>query len=82
MAADSALIRATEEPHRVEQNLNNSMSAAYLNYKNNLEALEHYCRTFCPIRFGHIAVPTIVAKSTPMRRLAMWSAPEQRWPRM
>ena len=48
MAAESALIRATEEPHRVEQNLTNTLAAAYMNYKNSLEALEYYRRYILP----------------------------------
>jgi cobalt-zinc-cadmium efflux system outer membrane protein len=48
MAAESALVRATEEPHRVEQNLTNTLAAAYTNYKNNLDALEYYRRFILP----------------------------------
>jgi cobalt-zinc-cadmium efflux system outer membrane protein len=48
MAAESALIRASEEPHRVEQSLSNTLAAAYMNYKNNLEALEYYRRYILP----------------------------------
>jgi cobalt-zinc-cadmium efflux system outer membrane protein len=48
MAAEGALIRATEEPHRVEQNLTNTLAAAYVNYKNNLDALEYYRRYILP----------------------------------
>jgi cobalt-zinc-cadmium efflux system outer membrane protein len=48
MAAEGALIRATEEPHRVEQNLSNALSVAYMNYKTNLEALEYYRRYILP----------------------------------
>jgi cobalt-zinc-cadmium efflux system outer membrane protein len=48
IAAESALIRATEEPHRVEQNLTNTLAAAYTNYKNNLDALEYYRRFILP----------------------------------
>jgi cobalt-zinc-cadmium efflux system outer membrane protein len=42
MAAEGALIRASEEPHRVELNLTNALAVAYANYKNNLDALEYY----------------------------------------
>ncbi len=48
IAAESALVRATEEPHRVEQNLTNTLAAAYMNYKNNLDALEYYRRFILP----------------------------------
>jgi cobalt-zinc-cadmium efflux system outer membrane protein len=48
MAADGALLRAEEEPHRVQQNLTNSLAAAYANYKNNLDALEYYRRYILP----------------------------------
>ena len=48
MAAESALVRAEEEPHRVEQNLTNALAAAYVNYKNNLESLEYYRRYILP----------------------------------
>jgi cobalt-zinc-cadmium efflux system outer membrane protein len=48
MAAEGALIRASEEPHRVEMNLTNTLAAAYTNYKNNLEALEYYRRYILP----------------------------------
>jgi cobalt-zinc-cadmium efflux system outer membrane protein len=48
MAAESALVRAEEEPHRVELNLTNTLAAAYANYKNNLDALEYYRRYILP----------------------------------
>ena len=48
IAAEGALIRAQEEPHRVEMNLTNTLAAAYMNYKNNLEALEYYRRYILP----------------------------------
>jgi cobalt-zinc-cadmium efflux system outer membrane protein len=48
MAAEGALIRAQEEPHRVEMNLTNTLATAYMNYKNNLEALEYYRRYILP----------------------------------
>jgi cobalt-zinc-cadmium efflux system outer membrane protein len=48
MAAESALIRAEEEPHRVQQNLTNTLAAAYANYKNNLDALDYYRRYILP----------------------------------
>jgi cobalt-zinc-cadmium efflux system outer membrane protein len=48
MAAEAALVRAQEEPHRVELNLTNTLAAAYMNYKTNLEALEYYRRYILP----------------------------------
>jgi cobalt-zinc-cadmium efflux system outer membrane protein len=48
MAAESALIRAEEEPHRAERNLTNTLAAAYVNYKTNLDALEYYRRYILP----------------------------------
>ena len=48
MAAEGALIRASEEPHRVEMNLTNTLATTYMNYKNNLEALEYYRRYILP----------------------------------
>ncbi|MGO9114925.1 MAG: TolC family protein [Thermoguttaceae bacterium] len=48
MAAEGALIRASEEPHRVEMNLTNTLATAYMNYKTNLEALEYYRRYILP----------------------------------
>jgi cobalt-zinc-cadmium efflux system outer membrane protein len=48
IAAQAALERASEEPHRVEVSLTNSFAAAYLGYKNNLDALEYYRRNILP----------------------------------
>ncbi len=48
LAAESALVRAEEEPHRVQLNLTNTLAAAYMNYKNNLDALEYYRRYILP----------------------------------
>jgi len=42
IAAESALVRAEEEPHRVQMNLTNTLATNYVNYKNNLDALEYY----------------------------------------
>ena len=47
-SAEAALVRALEEPHRVELNLTNSLATAYANYKNNLAALESYRRDILP----------------------------------
>jgi cobalt-zinc-cadmium efflux system outer membrane protein len=48
IAAESALVRATEEPHRVEENLTTTLATAYMGYKNNLDALEYYRRFILP----------------------------------
>ncbi|HLJ95501.1 MAG TPA: TolC family protein [Gemmataceae bacterium] len=48
MAAEAALMRATEEPHRVEENLTNMLATAYMGYKSNLDALEYYRRYILP----------------------------------
>jgi cobalt-zinc-cadmium efflux system outer membrane protein len=48
IAAQAALVRASEESHRVEVTLANNLAAAYTNYKNNLAALEDYRRNILP----------------------------------
>jgi cobalt-zinc-cadmium efflux system outer membrane protein len=48
IAAQAALERALEEPHRVETTLTNNFANAYTNYKNNLDALEYYRRHILP----------------------------------
>ncbi len=48
MAAEGGLIRATEEPHRVEDNLTNLLATAYMGYKTNLDALEFYRHHILP----------------------------------
>lgn len=48
IAAQGTLIRAQEEPHRVELNLNNNLANAYTNYRTNLEAVEAYRRFILP----------------------------------
>jgi cobalt-zinc-cadmium efflux system outer membrane protein len=48
MSAEAALIRAEEEPHRVELNLTNTLAGAFANYKTNLDALEDYRRFILP----------------------------------
>ena len=48
MAAEAALVRAEEEPHRVESNLTSTLAAAFMNYKTNLNALEYYRRYILP----------------------------------
>jgi cobalt-zinc-cadmium efflux system outer membrane protein len=48
IAAQAALIRAEEESHRVEFTLTGNLAMAYLNYKNNLDALEYYRRFILP----------------------------------
>ena len=48
VAAEAALVRASEEPHRVEVNLTNNFAAAYTLYKNNVDALEYYRKFILP----------------------------------
>jgi cobalt-zinc-cadmium efflux system outer membrane protein len=48
MAAEAAWVRASDEPHRVELTLTANLTTAYMNYKNNLEALEYYRRFILP----------------------------------
>jgi cobalt-zinc-cadmium efflux system outer membrane protein len=48
IASQAALVRASEESHRVEVNLTNNLASAYSGYKNNLAALEDYRRTILP----------------------------------
>ena len=48
LAAEAALIRAAEEPHRVEVTLTNGLANVYNNYTSNLAALEYYRRYILP----------------------------------
>jgi cobalt-zinc-cadmium efflux system outer membrane protein len=48
IAAQAALVRALEEPHRVETNLTNNFANAYANYKNNIEGVDYYRRYILP----------------------------------
>ena len=48
IAAQAALLRASEETHRVEVTLANNLATAYTNYKSNLVALEDYRRNILP----------------------------------
>src|SRR5439155_11513729 len=48
IAAEGALGRAVDEPHRVEQNLTMLLATAYAGYKQNLNALEYYRRFILP----------------------------------
>jgi cobalt-zinc-cadmium efflux system outer membrane protein len=48
IAAEAALGRAREEPHRAELTLTNSLATAYTAYQNNLQALESYRRYVLP----------------------------------
>jgi cobalt-zinc-cadmium efflux system outer membrane protein len=47
-AAAAALVRAGEEPHRVDVALTNGLAAAYAVYKANLKAVEYYRRDILP----------------------------------
>jgi cobalt-zinc-cadmium efflux system outer membrane protein len=48
IAAQAALVRATEETHRVAVTLTNGIAAAYATYKTNLDSLEYYRRHILP----------------------------------
>ena len=48
IAAQGALVRASEESHRVEVTLTNSLALAYEGYRNNLYAMEYYRRNILP----------------------------------
>jgi hypothetical protein len=41
-------MRASEEPHRVEESLTTTLATAYTGYKNNLDALEYYRKFILP----------------------------------
>jgi cobalt-zinc-cadmium efflux system outer membrane protein len=48
LAAEGALARALEEPHRVELALTNNLAMAYTNYQTNVYAVEYYRRYVLP----------------------------------
>jgi cobalt-zinc-cadmium efflux system outer membrane protein len=48
IVAEAGLVRAGEEPHRVEVTLTNNLATAYLGYKTNLAALEYYRKYILP----------------------------------
>ena len=48
IAAEAALVRAGEEPHRVETVLTTNLATAYAGYKNNIDALEYYRKYILP----------------------------------
>jgi cobalt-zinc-cadmium efflux system outer membrane protein len=48
ISAQAALARAIEESHRVEMALTNTLATNYMNYQNNLKALEYYRRYVLP----------------------------------
>ncbi|QJX00160.1 TolC family protein [Frigoriglobus tundricola] len=48
LAAEAALARAMEEPHRVEMALTNTLANNFTNYKTNLDAVEYYRRYILP----------------------------------
>jgi cobalt-zinc-cadmium efflux system outer membrane protein len=48
IAAEAALVRADEEPHRVETSLTNGLAAAYNSYVANVKALEYYRKFILP----------------------------------
>ena len=48
IAAEAAMVRATEEPHRVELNLTNNLAGAYETYKTSLQGLDSYRHDILP----------------------------------
>jgi cobalt-zinc-cadmium efflux system outer membrane protein len=48
MAAQAALVQATEESHTAEQNLTTTLATAYSGYRTNLAALEYYRKYILP----------------------------------
>lgn len=48
LAAEAALIRATEESHRVELNLTETLGTNFTSYKTNLQALDYYRNHILP----------------------------------
>jgi cobalt-zinc-cadmium efflux system outer membrane protein len=48
IAAEAALVRATEEPHRVEVTLTGNLTTAFTAYRNNLQALQEYRTRILP----------------------------------
>src|SRR5262249_10131706 len=48
LAAEAALMRASEETHRVEVTLTSNLTTNYVNYRNNLDALEYYRKYILP----------------------------------
>jgi cobalt-zinc-cadmium efflux system outer membrane protein len=47
-AAAAALVRTSEEPHRVDATLTNGLATAYASYQANLAAVEYYRRDILP----------------------------------
>jgi cobalt-zinc-cadmium efflux system outer membrane protein len=48
IAAQAALVRASEESHRVQVTLTNGLALAYEGYRNNLYAMDYYRRSILP----------------------------------
>lgn len=48
LSAESQVVRATEEWHRVEVTLTTNLASAYANYQNNLYAIEYYRNHILP----------------------------------
>ena len=79
-AAEAALIRASEEPHRVEMNLTNTLATAYSGYKNNLEALEYYRRYILPDQVRYYRGTYDRRQIDPNASFGDVVAPSKRWP--
>lgn len=48
IAAESSMVRATEEPHRVEVTLTSALATAYQSYKANLQGLDYFRHYILP----------------------------------
>ena len=73
VSAEAALVRAEEEPHRVEMNLTNTLAGAFANYKSNLDALEYYRRFILPDEVRYYRSATTGGTSTTTPRSETWS---------
>lgn len=82
IAAQAALVRASEESHRVEVTLASNLASAYTNYKSNLVALEDYRRNILPDWSATTGASSRAARSTRAPPLATSSAPSRSCPRM
>jgi cobalt-zinc-cadmium efflux system outer membrane protein len=77
-AAEAALVRATEEPHRVETTLTNNLATAYNNYKTPWTASNTTANTSYPTRCALTRTSTCVAAPIPASSSATWWPPSKR----
>jgi cobalt-zinc-cadmium efflux system outer membrane protein len=57
IAAEAGLVRATEEPHRIEEALTTSLNTAYAAYKTNLDGLDITAAISCRTRSAPTSAP-------------------------